>query len=76
MREGERETSMWERNINQFPLIQFLTGDGTHNILLLGMMLQLTEQQARTNVPLEQEKPKLRAGSTLQTRPSYLEKIV
>ena len=30
-RKGGRETSMWERNINQLPLTHTPTGDQTHN---------------------------------------------
>ena len=45
--EREGETLMWERNINQLPPIQSpkgsLTGDGTHKLLVPGMMLQATE---------------------------------
>ena len=31
-REEERETSMWKRNIDQFPPIHILTGDWTLNL--------------------------------------------
>ena len=35
-RERERETSMWETNINQLPPIHAPTGDRTHNLLVYG----------------------------------------
>ena len=34
--EGERETSMGERNIDQLPPLRAPTGGGTHNLLLNG----------------------------------------
>ena len=50
-RKGERETSMWKKNIDQMPPIctptkdgtHNLTGNRTHNTLVHGAMLQPTE---------------------------------
>ena len=46
-RERKRETSMWERNIDQLPPVCALTGEQTHNLLVFGTMLQPTEPPAR-----------------------------
>ena len=49
-REREKETLMWERNIDQLTPVPALTRDQTHNLLVHGMMLQPTETPGQGSV--------------------------